>query len=279
MNHPNSTELQFSIFRPGGNNTALVTTIIRNQYQRKKIAALIQKKHTDVEQVGFVNLNITSPELLMAGGEFCGNATSCAAFQILNGKHGEIQIVVSGVKNKLKAGVTKDGEAYSQMPIFTNPAYITPDKTTPENMLVEIEGITHYIDFNVSQIQGLSSDEIKKKAYKKMVELKINKKSACGIIYAEKKGDNWHISPIVYVRNVDTLYYETACGSGTTALGLAIAKIKKTSLYKLSVIQPTGEPIKISVNFDGKKFVDAHIQSNIKHLYQGFVELDNINNL
>ena len=70
---------RYTIIRPGGNDTALVLGIERDFNKRKQINDQIMKKYSKVEQVGFVNPDPTEPELLMAGREFCGNATRSAA--------------------------------------------------------------------------------------------------------------------------------------------------------------------------------------------------------
>ena len=70
--------IKYAICRPGGNDTALVYGSDYTQEQKKCINDAIMKKHSNVEQVGFIDFN-KKPELQMAGGEFCGNATRSAA--------------------------------------------------------------------------------------------------------------------------------------------------------------------------------------------------------
>lgn len=74
------------------------------------------------------------------------------------------------------------------------------------------------------------------------------------------------IYPVVYVRDADTLYYETACGSGTTALGLTLAEQKGVSINDVPIIQPSGMLIKFSVDYDGDKFGYAQISGPIEQL-------------
>ena len=68
-----------------------------------------------VEQVGFVSQR--SNRLEMAGGEFCGNATRCAAFYYLKGRPGKIKINVSGVRQKLSAGIDQKNNCWAQIPV------------------------------------------------------------------------------------------------------------------------------------------------------------------
>ena len=81
-------QIKYSIYRPAGNDTALVYGVEYIQEQKKKINNFIMKKHKNVEQVGFININEIK-ELQMAGGEFCENATRSAAYSYLNGKQGK----------------------------------------------------------------------------------------------------------------------------------------------------------------------------------------------
>lgn len=268
-----SSKYEFVILKPAGNDTALVSTVIRDLKKRKAIADAIQAKFLNVEQVGFINDDISNAELLMTGGEFCGNATRSVAFHILSEKPGKLKIKSSGVKNKLTAGVTENGEGFSQMPVYSDPSCV---KLISKNeYLVTLEGITHLVDFNAQQIKGLTEKEIKLKARRTMAKLGIDQTEACGVIYAEETKNGWAIYPVVFVKKADTLYFETACGSGTTALGLVIALKNNSSIRETSVMQPSGLAIKVSVEFNGSNFGTVLIQSPIQKLEKGIIKLGN----
>lgn len=267
-------KFDFVVYRPGGNDTGLFKGVIESVETRKAVADTLLKAYPNIEQVGFVNLDPNNAELMMTGGEFCGNATRSTAYATLKGKPGEIKIKVSGVEKKLRAGVAENGEAFSQMPIYKETSRVAKDSEVEGNVTVEMEGITHYVDFNAQQIKGLSEQEIKDKARTGMARRGIDKGPACGIIYTEKVGQDWVIYPVVYVRDADTLYYETACGSGTTALGLTLALKEGKSIKDVPIIQPSGMPIKFSVEFDGKEFGYAQIQGPIQKLAEGQEVID-----
>ena len=75
------SQIKYSIFDPTGNITALVESQIPAAEQ-PTVAAAVMERHPSVEQVGFVRFDPASDppvSLRMAGGEFCGNATMCAA--------------------------------------------------------------------------------------------------------------------------------------------------------------------------------------------------------
>ena len=102
-------QIKYSIYRPAGNDTALVYGTNYTKKMKKKINDAIMKKHTNVEQVGFISNN-GKKELQMAGGEFCGNATRSAAYNYLDGMQGKIHICVNS-KDKIIAGVDKNKKA------------------------------------------------------------------------------------------------------------------------------------------------------------------------
>ncbi len=72
--------LHYCLFDPTGNITALVESAVEVPDQ-PAVAAGIMCRHPEVEQVGFLSLPAfpALPFLRMAGGEFCGNASMCAA--------------------------------------------------------------------------------------------------------------------------------------------------------------------------------------------------------
>ncbi len=72
--------LHYCLFDPTGNITALVESAVEVPDQ-PAVAAGIMCRHPEVEQVGFLSLPAfpALPVLRMAGGEFCGNASMCAA--------------------------------------------------------------------------------------------------------------------------------------------------------------------------------------------------------
>jgi ribosomal protein S18 acetylase RimI-like enzyme len=93
-------------------------------------------------------------------------------------------------------------------------------------------------------------------------------------MYSKLTDRGWEIAPVVWVKSIDTLFYETACGSGTIALTQALALRENTAIENLAVIQPTGRIINASVIFDGKKFQYAQISGPIEILKTGLIEND-----
>jgi diaminopimelate epimerase len=111
-------KINLTILNPGGNITALINGIPAGRWRRRQINDAVMKNFQNVEQVGF--FDPAAVRLEMAGGEFCGNATRCAAYLTLKGKPGKTDISVSGTKQILRSRIDKRGMVWAQMPILKN---------------------------------------------------------------------------------------------------------------------------------------------------------------
>ena len=83
MTESDNKTIKYTLWNPIGNITALVEKCEKISRQ-PEIAYAIMQRHSDVEQVGFIGFSDdadteTLVSLRMAGGEFCGNASMCAA--------------------------------------------------------------------------------------------------------------------------------------------------------------------------------------------------------
>ncbi|MDH5533725.1 MAG: hypothetical protein OEX81_04855 [Candidatus Pacebacteria bacterium] len=254
--------IEYKIIRPGGNDTALVIGLNGDPQQRKIINDAIMAQNPNVEQVGFVNLDIENVELMMAGGEFCGNATRSTAWLALNGQPGELEIKVSGVCELLKAGVKENGDSWAQMPIYQSPDRITIDDDG--NAIVEMDGITQVIMNNPFEV--VDEEEVKTFAYQKLSKMGLlDSVPAAGVMLVSAENGVTKIDPVVWVRDIQTLFYESACGSGTTAVGLVRALMDQSSISQ-KVLQPSGMAIEVVVEFDSEQFSYAAISGPVEQL-------------
>ena len=253
--------LEIAIVRPGGNDTALVKGIILDPNKKKIINDAIMKKRPSIEQVGFYSYNQTNNTavLEMAGGEFCGNATRALAYLLLKGKKGEITVKVSGAKSLLAAGVKKPGTAFASMPIYKSYRSVTLYKS---NLIrVNLQGITHLIS---PLPKDMSKTQLIQNA-KKLLSANglLTSLPAAGVMYVSQRIRNEiSIDPIVWVRDIQTLFYETACASGSTAVGLWQAKCfgKKS----MAVLQPSVQTINVFITNSDSGFESAYIDGSIR---------------
>ncbi len=259
-------DYKYKVFSPSGNDTALVMKKISSKEDKKIINDIIMRKHSNVEQVGFMYMENGIPSLEMAGGEFCGNASRCMTYEFLKGKEGTIDIKASGTYNVIKAGIDKDNNAWCEIPL-KNPSIKNIIEIVNDNVsIVTLSGIVHVIKTDYDST--LSSDELKKEALKVLEEHNLMKsKLAAGVMFVDLK-EKIKINPVVWVAEIDTLFFENACGTGTVAVGIDRA-IRGNKNIDTQIYQPSGESINCSVQFIENDMVCGIIGGKIKELYEG----------
>jgi len=174
-------KIEYRVYVPGGNATALVAGIERDAALRVEIQNAIMRADVEIEQVGFVSASTDAsagvatsgtvyadsgarehaangdapagvavaaigadcgtPELVMTGGEFCGNAARSAAYYYLHGHPGELTLRVSGAREPVRAGVGSGGIAWAEIPMAGCGVY----KVGGGMYWVAMEGISHLV--------------------------------------------------------------------------------------------------------------------------------------
>ena len=254
-------EIKYKVLNPGGNKTALISGSEYTDNQKKLINKVIMEKNPQVEQVGFLSNKINRLE--MAGGEFCINAARCAIWEYLGGKQGEIHLTVSGTNKMILGKVLNDKKVEIQLDIGKNINDLYEIKN--DFTCIKIDGILIAIldeEKSKTYIQKLKENEEKTKNELKQLmitELDSDEK-AIGIILLEKISGKIKINPIVWVKEINTVFYETACGSGS--LGTAIYNYLKNKDKKIELIQPSGYSINIELEENGK-YIEKAIISGI----------------
>ena len=243
--------LKYYIYDMSGNVTALVEANDISDELKKIINDEIMKENNNVEQVGFVSKD--EFKLTMAGGEFCGNATRGSAYYYLNGKKGEINLKVAN-DIVLKAGVNENGKAWTEMPLYSGKEFYR--KASDGIYEIRLNGISFIIlDEEKSEKYLKDKLNIKENAMKIIKKYNKSEAEAIGVIFEEKiSGDGIKkakikINPVVWVKSIDTLFYENACGSGTTAVGI-LESIKAGKSKNLDIIQPSNEIITTNVKLN-----------------------------
>lgn len=257
----------YKIYIPSGNPTALVIGLENDEKIRKEINDEIIAKYDDfVEQVGFVNPDINKPELCMAGGEFCGNATRSAIKYYLGDKEGSINIKVSGVPNLLQGGIDNNGMSWVDMPIIKGDYNKSVTRISENSAIVKMYGITHYIvetgkkDIN----EEYTKEQLKKYAFGKLEELGLTNEDAAGVIFTRILDDSSvEITPIVYVKAINTLFYETACGSGTTAVAVYLSNKYRKNI-DVDIKQPYGQYINVRTISTNDSILNTFIKGEVQ---------------
>ena len=264
MNDRNMSEIRYSIFDPCGNVTALVETPTDVQ-DRTSVAAEIMKRHSDVEQVGFVRFlpddDACQIDLQMAGGEFCGNASMCAAgLYLLSDISADgpmlLKLRVSGASRTVCVRVRREDPDTFTASILMPPAVAMEDfEFVLGNMignlpLVRMEGISHVIiepDSPFFSLKG--SPQTAEKAVRSWCGML--SAECLGLMFLERDEENSFLTPLVYVPACQTVFWERSCASGTAAVGMYLAE-KAGGPLDLTLNEPGGS-LRVAVDPDHKK--------------------------
>ena len=226
------------VANPAGNITIFVLDKIE-----KEDYALVGKKLLDIkdlqgEQVAFIK-ELSSRDKLpfvgeieMCGMEFCGNASR--SFALIAAKAmgltglNVVKVKTSGSKQLLKVIIEADkGYTKIQMP---NPLSIV---NKDEMTIVDFGGIIHAV------VKDADPTMKNFEKIKSLVE-ELYDPPALGVMFYNTK--DCFLTPIVYVKDVDTTYFEGSCGSGSTsvAISFAVQDELDQGTYKFQFNQPAG---------------------------------------
>jgi len=253
---------------PNGNPTAL---ILDQNVDRVKIGEQLRVNYPEIEQVGFISTAVNSDSICsvqMEGGEFCGNATRSAiqvTTQGLPGK-GKIDFIVENEPLQLFFEVLENGEIEVDMPI---PKDIQVEETSL-GKIVRLEGITQLIVERV--FDTIDTEDIKAEGRRLIFEAGLQDETATGVMFFDRKLGA--IEPVVRVNTIEkeSLYYESACGSGTCAIGIAEALSLGESI-EIPVLQPSGQYITVGVEIEGGKIIRSYIRGIVDETFSGKIDL------
>lgn len=226
----------------GGNGTAieiLDKPLTRDEYVTRGKVLGEEMERDGAEQAGFLIPSHLHFE--MAGGEFCGNASRAAAtlFSETENKS-NVDFTVSGFDGTVSAIVTKRSDSlYDVRCVFpgmpTEAQQVVLDNGQSAS-IVDLGGIVHVV------INGSfpSESSAYQEAHREITErFDLSGHEAVGVIWFEESREGIAIHPVVWVKAVDTFFYETSCGSGT----IAASRVTGAS----NIIQPTGKIIRAEI--------------------------------
>ena len=251
--------LDYRIFDPTGNITALVESPVPAERQ-PTVAAALMRRHPEVEQVGFVRFAEapgaeTAGELRMAGGEFCGNASMCAAALYLLrreeaglpvplGGTAALRLRVSGARRPVELRLRRETAESFRAEVRIPPARaIRTQAFSFEDRsgvlpLVEMEGISHAVAEPGSAFFALRED---RDAAGRAVRAFCDTLGAegLGLLFLEGSGPELFLTPLVYIPGSGTLFWENSCASGSAAVGMLLAA-RRGARVELRLREPAG---------------------------------------
>ncbi len=198
------------------------------------------------EQVGFVLQDRTDPgtgekiaAIEMSGMEFCGNAFRAFAYwkaRCFRPPLQEVRGLMSGCEEILTAEIDSGGEdagVYMPLPLSVT-RWPAKDDTEGfhwrpgEGVLVDLGGIAHLI------LSGAKPSEELFRAIRK----RFRRFPAFGVMFLDMESN--FMTPVVYVRDTGTTYFEGSCASGTTAAAVVKTMEKPDGTYRYTFCQPAG---------------------------------------
>ncbi len=250
-------KLDYYLFNPTGNVTAFVSLPVSSRLHGKAVNTILETEPS-CEQVGFVSAfrdnNIT---IRMSGGEFCGNASiTLGAYYCMEKRINEAEIAVNFEECEIscKVNIKKlpdnsfSGNVKMPKPLsILNRKYSLGGKTYTFPT-VDYGNITHII------CEGKPEKQTAETAVKKWCEE--NKFKALGIMFYNK--ENQSITPLVFVNESKTLFWESSCASGTAAVGEYLFSNEK-ECREYSFNEPKGK-LKIKINENGELFLFGNVK-------------------
>ena len=228
---------RYVILNPSGNLTALVTEWGGAEDETEITAYLMRES----EQVAYLDPPSQPGALArirLMGGEFCGNAAMAAAGWLVrdrlrNGEKMTVPVEVSGAQGVLFCricGLEEGFEGTVEMPRVLGIRSCKIDGISLTE--VRMEGITHLIRENREPLEKGKAEALLKAFAEKTEE------EAAGLL--DRNPETGFMRPLVYVCGSGTLVWESACGSGTAAIGALEAWRKGNGKAETQVKQPGG---------------------------------------
>ncbi len=124
-------------------------------------------------------------------------------------------------------------------------------------------GSPHYVE----QVTGLKEMDVYKKG-KKIRNNSTYKQEGINVNFVEDKGD--HLFVRTFERGVENETY--ACGTGVTAVALAMAKHHGRTGNQITEIEVLGGHLRIGFKYDGEEFTKVFLCSPAELVFEGNVK-------
>ena len=279
-------KIKIIVADPAGNITIFVKDRFGREQYQNVAGQLLAMEELKGEQVAFM---LDAPEcgraegkMEMCGLEFCGNASRSyglvRAHELGIQGEGKVFIDVSGCNDILTVDVnTETGFTKVKMPLPISMSELDLSKLPIDDVkadpmveillrrasLVNFGGIVHVV------VNDIEPKPETFELIKDMIMEMFNP-PAMGVMFCNSKENK--MVPVVYVRDVDTTYFEGSCGSGTTACAAAFGKVMGDGTHNFTFPQPAGT-IDSTVEIHKGKFQSITIEG-IVELRELEVEID-----
>lgn len=232
----NTSSSRYIITAAGGNPTAIrVLDRARSSswYAEQGVTLMRETASLSVEQAGFLIPDQRRFE--MSGGEFCGNAARSAALLLSRFSGDEVgAFQMSGYEGDVRFFVHWESETVATVTCNFDrlPIDVRREQTmNKEIQIVDLGGIVHVV------IEGAFPSDYEAQHRTLTRCFGLSEREAVGVCWVERTSDRVTLHPVVWVKAIDSFFYETSCGSGS------IAATVVTGMNKIT--QPSGEAIEV----------------------------------
>lgn len=248
-------KIKIIVANPAGNITIFVKDSFDRSEYTQVARQLLEMKELRGEQVAFIldtpSCGRAEGKMEMCGLEFCGNASR--SFGLIKARElgiegqGSVFVDVSGCDEILTIDLnTESSYTKVKMPnpvglsnIDLSSLAIGDAADAGDVPAIDFGGILHVI------LRGIPATEKNFAAIKDFIMTKFNP-PALGVMFCSsdiKKDCDALIcamTPVVYVKDVDTTYFEGSCGSGTTACAASFGLMQGDGIHHFVFRQPAG---------------------------------------
>ena len=284
-------KVKIIVANPAGNITIFVKDRFEREMYPQVAGQLLAMDNLKGEQVAFIldtpSCGRAEGKMEMCGLEFCGNGSR--SFGLIKAKEmgikgkGSVLVDVSGCDEILTIEVdTETDYTKVKMPapvrmskIDLSPLAIGATAATAdmsEVPVVDFGGILHVVLCGVPATQEIFT------IIKDYIVAKFNP-PAMGVMFCDgemkKEGDSLicQMTPVVYVKDVDTTYFEGSCGSGTTACAAAFGLKHGDGIHHFVFPQPAGT-IESTAHISGGRIEKIFIEGKVELSPEMEVEID-----
>ncbi|MBA3532856.1 MAG: hypothetical protein H0T73_13100 [Ardenticatenales bacterium] len=262
-------EIVFHKYSPAGNVTALIVSEVSRCYHSLVAQHLMNSE--GVEQVAFLEQpqdTSASSRVQMMGGEFSGNGLASAALCTSElGRLSEVRVESSGLEEVAHVTIDRLARGFRCQITFALREFGL-SQLTPDHFLVSLSGISHVI----ALVENTNSSA--RNAQILLQDMGPPDDIASGMIFARQENLKWVITPFVAVRGVNSFVAESACASGSLALGLVVLHQHDGPECKIQVIQPSSAAIGIQLAKRSTTRIDVTMEIPVESLTTHEVWLD-----
>ncbi len=252
-------KLNILVANPAGNKTIFVLDRFEKSEYKKIANKLLENREINAEQIGFI---IPASEndpgrMEMCGQEFCGNASRSYALYLakllgINGS-GLVTIRVSGIDDEVEVEVdTSSNYTKIAMPIPTK-IMAFPLKLCQDAQLVILNGILHLVVFDQPATLDFFNDSLS--SIREQYDA-----PAIGVMFFDTLLGS--LTPVVWVRDINSIYFEGSCASGSVATAAVLSRNFGDGIHTFILPQPEGI-LEITIMKENGSINKAYLQGNV----------------